>query len=58
VELLKEWFKKLFGDNPKTSNTIGRIVNKKHCNRIKSLLNEHKVKESVVFGGSMDEDDL
>ncbi|WJX69638.1 aldehyde dehydrogenase (NAD(+)) [Trifolium repens] len=58
VELLKEWFKKIFGDNPKASNTIGRIVNKKHCNRIKSLLNEHKVKESVVFGGSMDEDDL
>jgi aldehyde dehydrogenase (NAD+) len=58
VELLKEWFKKIFGDNPKASNTIGRIVNKKHCNRIKSLLNEPKVKESVVFGGSMDEDDL
>ncbi|GAU17283.1 hypothetical protein TSUD_110000 [Trifolium subterraneum] len=58
VELLKEWIKKMFGDNPKSSNIIGRIVNKKHCNRIKSLLDEPNVKESVIFGGSMDEDDL
>ncbi|XP_045799837.1 aldehyde dehydrogenase family 3 member F1-like [Trifolium pratense] len=58
VELLKENIQKMFGDNPKASNTIGRIVNRKHCNRIKSLLNEPNVKESVVFGGSMDEDDL
>ncbi|XP_004486968.1 aldehyde dehydrogenase family 3 member F1-like [Cicer arietinum] len=58
VELMKEGIKKMFGDNPKASNTIARIVNKKHSNRIKSLLSEPKVKESVVFGGSMDDDDL
>lgn len=55
---MKEGIKKMFGDNPKASNTIARIVNKKHSNRIKSLLSEPKVKESVVFGGSMDDDDL
>jgi len=55
---MKEGIKKMFGDNPKESNTIARIVNKQHSNRIKSLLSEPNVKESVVFGGSMQDDDL
>lgn len=58
VELMKEGIKKMFGDNPKESNSIARIVNKQHSNRIKSLLSEPNVKESVVFGGSMHDDDL
>lgn len=55
---MKDGTKKMFGDNPKESNTIARIVNKQHSNRIKSLLNEPNVKESVVFGGSIHDDDL
>ncbi|KAG5114800.1 hypothetical protein JHK82_038069 [Glycine max] len=58
VTLMKEWITKLFGENPKVSNTIARIVNKNHFMRLKNLLTEPRVKESVVYGGSMDENDL
>lgn len=55
---MKEGIKKMFGENPKVSNTIARIVNKKQFSRLKCFLTEPKVKESMVFGGSMDDDDL
>ncbi|KAJ1406938.1 Aldehyde/histidinol dehydrogenase [Sesbania bispinosa] len=58
VELMKVWIKKMFGENPKASKTIARIVNKRHLSRLKCLLAEPMVRESVVFGGYMDEDDL
>ncbi|CAL0322132.1 unnamed protein product [Lupinus luteus] len=58
VALMKIWIKEMFGDNPKTSNTIARIVNEKHFSRLRSLLTDPKVKESVVYGGSMDIDNL
>lgn len=54
---MKEGIKKMFGDDPKGSNTIARIVNKHHSNRIKGFFNDPRVKESVVFGGSMEDDD-
>ncbi|CAI8584438.1 unnamed protein product [Vicia faba] len=57
IELMKERIKKMYGDDPKGSNTIARIVNKHHYNRIKGFLNDPIVKESVVFGGSMEDDD-
>ncbi|XP_057451670.1 aldehyde dehydrogenase family 3 member F1-like isoform X2 [Lotus japonicus] len=58
VGLMKVWIKKMFGENPKASNTIARIVNKEHFLRLKHLLTDPEIKESVVFGGSLDEDDL
>ncbi|KAK7325035.1 hypothetical protein VNO77_29067 [Canavalia gladiata] len=58
VTLMKFWIKKMFGENPKASNTIARIVNNKHFWRLKNLLSDPKVQESVVFGGSMDEKEL
>ncbi|KAI5413501.1 aldehyde dehydrogenase family 3 member F1 [Lathyrus oleraceus] len=58
VELLKEGIKKMFGDDPKGSNTIARMVNKHHSYRIKGFLNDPKVKKSVVFGGSVEDDKL
>ncbi|KAK7262526.1 hypothetical protein RJT34_30100 [Clitoria ternatea] len=58
VELLKVWIKKMFGENPKHTKTISRIVNKHHFFRLKNLLADAKVNESVVYGGSMDEQDL
>ncbi|CAK8536050.1 unnamed protein product [Lathyrus sativus] len=58
LELLKEGIKKMFGDDPRGSNTIARIVNKHHSNRIKGFLKDPKVKKSVVFGGSMEDDKL
>ncbi|CAJ1933221.1 unnamed protein product [Sphenostylis stenocarpa] len=58
VELMKVWIKKMFGENPQHSNTIARIVNKHHFSRLKNLLADKMVKESVVYGGSMDEENL
>ncbi|QCE09184.1 aldehyde dehydrogenase family 3 member F1-like [Vigna unguiculata] len=58
VTLMKDWIKKMFGENPKESNSVARIVNEKHFMRLKNLLTDPRVKESVVFGGSMNENDL
>ncbi|XP_027355342.1 aldehyde dehydrogenase family 3 member F1-like [Abrus precatorius] len=58
VELMKVWIKKMFGENPYHSKTIARIVNIHHFFRLKNLLADIKVKESVVYGGSMDEENL
>lgn len=55
---MKVWIKKMFGDNPQHSKTIARIVNKQHLTRLKKLLNDQNVKESVVYGGSVDEENL
>lgn len=56
---MKVWIKKMFGENPKDSNTVARIVNKQHFFRLKNLLADPKVKASVIYGGSlMDEDKL
>ncbi|XP_028757146.1 aldehyde dehydrogenase family 3 member F1 isoform X2 [Neltuma alba] len=59
VELMKLWIKKMFGENPKETNTIARIVNKQHFFRLKSLLADAEVNKSVIYGGSiMDEENL
>ncbi|KAK3032988.1 hypothetical protein RJ639_035816, partial [Escallonia herrerae] len=58
VEQLKVWIKKMFGENPKESNSIARIVNKQHFLRLKNLLDDPMVKASIVHGGSFDEDNL
>ncbi|XP_065659216.1 aldehyde dehydrogenase, dimeric NADP-preferring isoform X3 [Hydra vulgaris] len=46
--------KKFYGDNPKTCESYGRIVNKHHHQRISKLIDKSK----VVYGGEIDEDDL
>ncbi|KAK6646103.1 hypothetical protein PHAVU_L009143 [Phaseolus vulgaris] len=58
VTLMKAGIKKMFGENPKESNTVARIVNHKHFMRLKNLLTDPRVKDSVVYGGSMNEKDL
>lgn len=55
---MKVWIKKMFGEVPQHSNTIARIVNEKHFFRLKNLLTDQKVLKSVVYGGSVDEENL
>lgn len=55
---MKDSIKKMFGDNPRESNTIGRIVNKHHFLRLQNLLSDLAVQKSIVYGGSMDEENL
>ncbi|KAL3529859.1 hypothetical protein ACH5RR_009181, partial [Cinchona calisaya] len=58
VELLKVSSQAMFGENPKESNNMSRIINKKHFLRLKNLLDEPMVKESIAYGGSFDENNL
>ncbi|CAK9152451.1 unnamed protein product [Ilex paraguariensis] len=58
VEQLKVATKKMFGENPKESYSVARIVNKRHFLRLKNYLDEPMVRASIVYGGSFDEDNL
>nr|XP_043632394.1 aldehyde dehydrogenase family 3 member F1-like isoform X2 [Erigeron canadensis] len=58
VELLKKYIKRSYGDNPMESNSLAKIINKKHFSRLKELLDEPHVKSSIVYGGSSNENDL
>ncbi|KAL0459227.1 UNVERIFIED_CONTAM: Aldehyde dehydrogenase family 3 member F1 [Sesamum latifolium] len=56
VELLKTAIFDMFGENPKEN--IARIINKSHFSRLRNLLTEPTVRNSIVHGGWMDEDSL
>ncbi|KAK6125706.1 hypothetical protein DH2020_040556 [Rehmannia glutinosa] len=58
VESLKSCIKKFYGENVKTLQSICRIVNKHHFDRIRNLLEEPGVAASIVYGGSMDQDNF
>ncbi|PIN12361.1 Aldehyde dehydrogenase (NAD(+)) [Handroanthus impetiginosus] len=58
VELLKAGIQSMFGENPKESKTIAKIINKIHFSRLRNLLNDPMVRASIVHGGSLDEDNL
>ncbi|CAI9106440.1 OLC1v1005595C2 [Oldenlandia corymbosa var. corymbosa] len=58
VELLKNTLLSMFGENPKETRNISRIINEKNFFRLKSLLDEQSVKDSIVQGGSFDEANL
>ncbi|KAK9692362.1 hypothetical protein RND81_09G259100 [Saponaria officinalis] len=57
VELLKSAIKKMLGSKPE--ECVARIVNKHQFTRLKDLLDEPRVRSSIVYGGSvMNEDKL
>ncbi|XP_011080288.1 aldehyde dehydrogenase family 3 member F1-like [Sesamum indicum] len=56
VELLKTAIFSMFGENQKEN--IARIINKSHFSRLRNLLNEPMVTNSIVHGGWLDEDNL
>ncbi|KAJ8528990.1 hypothetical protein K7X08_035825 [Anisodus acutangulus] len=58
VQLIKLGIPNMYGENPKESHSISRIINRSHFLRIKNLLDEPMVKASVIYGGSTDEDNL
>ncbi|KVH90798.1 Aldehyde dehydrogenase, C-terminal [Cynara cardunculus var. scolymus] len=58
VELLKKYVTQFYGDGPKGSHSMSNIINKKHFSRLKSLLDEPRVKSSIVHGGLLDEESL
>ena len=54
IEEIKKQITEQFGENPLENKTYGKIINKKHFDRIKNLINEDK----VVIGGKIDENSL
>jgi len=54
VEELQKTITKFYGENPKESNSYGRIINNRHFHRVCKLIDPQK----VVFGNVTDEDDL
>lgn len=51
---LKKWITVFFSENPQNSPDFGRIINKKHFDRLKNYLVESK----IIFGGSSNEQKL
>ncbi|KAK4486006.1 hypothetical protein RD792_008667 [Penstemon davidsonii] len=58
VELLKNCIKRYYGDNVKNLQSICRIVNKQHFERVCNLLEDPGVAASIVYGGSFDRENL
>ncbi|GFQ03941.1 aldehyde dehydrogenase family 3 member f1 [Phtheirospermum japonicum] len=58
VESLKSCIKRFYGENMETLQSICRIVNKHHFDRICILLGEPGVAASIVYGGSVDPENL
>ncbi|KAG6700903.1 hypothetical protein I3842_08G136400 [Carya illinoinensis] len=58
IELLKKTIKKFYGENPKSSKSNARIINKHHFERLRNLLEDPLVADSIVHGGSSDEENL
>eukprot|EP00795_Rhopilema_esculentum_P015399 gene15399-6639_t len=50
---LKKALKEFYGENPKESKDLARIINERHFQRIRNLINQEK----VVIGGDVDEDE-
>jgi len=51
---MKEQITAFYGENPQKSGDYGRIINRKHFNRLKNLLGSG----DIIHGGQTDEDDL
>jgi len=51
-EVLKEWY----GEHLQSNQDIPRIINERHCMRLKNLLDT--TKGNIAFGGKVDVNDL
>ncbi|PIN15795.1 Aldehyde dehydrogenase (NAD(+)) [Handroanthus impetiginosus] len=58
VESLKHCIKRFYGESVESLQSICRIVNKFHFDRVRKLLEEPGVAASIVYGGSLDEENL
>ncbi|KAK4191113.1 Aldehyde/histidinol dehydrogenase [Podospora australis] len=56
IGFLKDAYKDAFPQGAKNSPDLSRIVNKRHFQRIKKMIDESQ--GQIVMGGEMDEDDL
>lgn len=55
IEEMKIAIRTFYGDNINGSESLGRIINHRHFNRLKNIL--EKDKERIIYGGEHDEND-
>lgn len=55
IEEMKISLKEFYGDDIKRNESLGRIINDRHFNRLKNIL--EKDKDKIVYGGQYDEND-
>ncbi|KAF5753019.1 aldehyde dehydrogenase family 3 member F1 [Tripterygium wilfordii] len=58
IDLLKTTLKRFYGERPKESKNMCRVVNKHNFERLQKLLEDPLVAASIVYGGSQDEERL
>ncbi|XP_048231180.1 aldehyde dehydrogenase family 3 member F1 isoform X2 [Ricinus communis] len=58
IDSLRRIIRKFYGENPKESTSLSKIVNRKNFNRLCGLLKDPLVEASIVHGGSSDEENL
>ncbi|XP_010555062.1 PREDICTED: aldehyde dehydrogenase family 3 member F1-like isoform X2 [Tarenaya hassleriana] len=58
IEVMKGSIKKMFGENPRKSSTVGRISHTNCFSRLKRLLDDKRIRECVVHGGSVDDETM
>ncbi|KAH7519963.1 hypothetical protein FEM48_Zijuj08G0093200 [Ziziphus jujuba var. spinosa] len=58
IELAQGIIKRCFGEIPKETKRMARIVNKHHFERLRNLIEDPLVADSIVYGGSLDEENL
>jgi len=56
IEALIHAFKQFYGEDPKKSPDLGRMINKRHTQRVASLLSDIP-QGSIVYGGEVDEEE-
>ncbi|CAL1393171.1 unnamed protein product [Linum trigynum] len=56
IDLLKKYIRRFYGEHPKESNSICRIVNRRNFERVQRLLKDPAVSASIVAGGFIDEE--
>lgn len=58
IESLKETIIRFHGENMRNLKNLSRIVNKNHFERLRKILEDPAVAASVVYGGSLNEENL
>ncbi|KAK1373468.1 Aldehyde dehydrogenase [Heracleum sosnowskyi] len=58
IDLLKKTIKRFYGEDKGNFKNLCKIVNKHHFNRLRNLLEDPAVAASIVYGGSLDEENL
>uniref|UniRef100_A0A6M2FA47 Aldehyde dehydrogenase n=1 Tax=Populus davidiana TaxID=266767 RepID=A0A6M2FA47_9ROSI len=58
IDMLGKTIKQFFGENPRESKSLCKILNKNNFKRLLDLLKDPQIRASVVYGGSVDEETM